>query len=354
MNAMSETIHYLPGKEPHPREHRLIFRNVDREGWDPSIECYLRDGGYEMLKKAVDDGAGGDHRRGEEERPARPRRRGFPDRREVGLHSAKSSKPIYLICNADESEPGTFKDRYIIHQDPHQLIEGMMISCFADNVKLAYIYIRGEFPHGARILEKAIAEARAKNFLGKNILGTGYELRNLRPPRRRRLHLRRGDRADRIARRQAPLSADQAAVFSRGARALHVPDDREQRGDALPREAHRRDGRRGVREDRHAEQHRHAHPLRQRRRAEARLLRIRSRQDHDGRTAQRGVRRADARPEIQGGDSRRLVREDPEIRRDVQAEEQGRHPRARRSRTSRWTSTRSRRAARWPAPAASS
>ena len=88
----------------------------------------------------------------------------------------KSGKPIYLICNADESEPGTFKDRQIIHKDPHQMIEGMIISCFANDVHLAYIYIRGEFPEGARILNRALAEARAKNFLGKNILGSGYDL----------------------------------------------------------------------------------------------------------------------------------------------------------------------------------
>jgi len=88
----------------------------------------------------------------------------------------RSGKPIYLICNADESEPGTFKDRQIMHKDPHQLIEGMIISCFANDVHLAYIYIRGEMPEGAKILIKALAEAKAKNFLGKNILGTGYDL----------------------------------------------------------------------------------------------------------------------------------------------------------------------------------
>src|SRR6185436_8655243 len=88
----------------------------------------------------------------------------------------KSGKPIYLICNADESEPGTFKDRQIIYKDPHQLLEGMIISCFANDVHLAYIYIRGEFPEGARILNRALAEARAKNFLGKNILGSVYDL----------------------------------------------------------------------------------------------------------------------------------------------------------------------------------
>ena len=156
----------------------------------------------------------------------------------------RSGKPIYLICNADESEPGTFKDRQIIHKDPHQLIEGMIISCFANDVQLAYIYIRGEMPEGAKMLNQALKEARAKNFLGKNILGSGYDLE---------IHVHRGAGAyicgeetglDRIARRQARVSAHQAAVFPGGARALHVPDDREQRRDALQREAHRGDGRR--------------------------------------------------------------------------------------------------------------
>jgi NADH-quinone oxidoreductase subunit F len=81
-----------------------------------------------------------------------------------------------LICNADESEPGTFKDRYIIHEDPHQLLEGILISCFALNARTAYIYIRGEFPEGAKILERAIEEAQEHNFLGKNILGTGFDV----------------------------------------------------------------------------------------------------------------------------------------------------------------------------------
>jgi NADH-quinone oxidoreductase subunit F len=88
----------------------------------------------------------------------------------------KSGKPIYLICNADESEPGTFKDRQILHKDPHQLLEGMILSCFANDVHLAYIYIRGEMPEGARLLNRALKEAREAGYLGKNILGTGYDL----------------------------------------------------------------------------------------------------------------------------------------------------------------------------------
>ena len=81
-----------------------------------------------------------------------------------------------MICNADESEPGTFKDRQIIHKDPHQLLEGMILSCFANGVKLAYFYIRCEFTEGWKIMEKALEEARTAGFLGKNICKTGYDL----------------------------------------------------------------------------------------------------------------------------------------------------------------------------------
>ena len=160
----------------HPREKRVIFKNIDRPGWTNDIGCYLQDGGYEDLKKAITmnpqdivtevktsalRGRGG---------------AGFLCGVKWGFIKPGGSKPVYLICNADESEPGTFKDRYIIHQDPHQLLEGMIISCFAVNARLAYIYIRGEFPEGAKILERALAEAREHGFLGKNILGSGFDL----------------------------------------------------------------------------------------------------------------------------------------------------------------------------------
>jgi NADH-quinone oxidoreductase subunit F len=159
---------------PAPEQRRIIFKHIDEPGYTNDLACYVRHGGYEMLKKAVtmppatiiDEvkksglrGRGG---------------AGFPCGVKWGLVDRKSGKPIYLVVNADESEPGTFKDRYIMHQDPHQLIEGIMISGFANNVKQAYIYIRGEMPHGARILEKAIAEARAANFVGPKVLGTEY------------------------------------------------------------------------------------------------------------------------------------------------------------------------------------
>ncbi|MFY9987558.1 MAG: NADH-quinone oxidoreductase subunit NuoF [Chthoniobacterales bacterium] len=163
-------------RTPHPRERRIVFKNIDREGWTPDIDCYLKDGGYEELKKALtmqpqdivsEVKTSGVRGRGGA---------GFPCGAKWGFIRPGETKPIYLICNADESEPGTFKDRYIIHQDPHQLLEGMIISCFAVNARLAYIYIRGEFPLGAKILEQAIKEAKEHSFLGKNILGSGFDL----------------------------------------------------------------------------------------------------------------------------------------------------------------------------------
>jgi len=163
-------------RTPHPREKRIIFKNIDRPGWTNDIECYLHDGGYEELKKAFtmkpeqivnEVKASGLRGRGGA---------GFPCGVKWGFIRPGGSKPVYLICNADESEPGTFKDRYIIHQDPHQLLEGMIISCYAVNARLAYIYIRGEFPEGAKILERALAEAKEHGFLGKNILGSGFDL----------------------------------------------------------------------------------------------------------------------------------------------------------------------------------
>ena len=160
---------------PHPLEHRLIYKNIGRADWTADIDCYLRDGGYEQLKQALAlsradivnkvknsglRGRGG---------------AGFSCGLKWSFIKPDEKRPVYLICNADESEPGTFKDRYIIHYDPHQLLEGILISCYALNARTAYIYIRGEFPEGAKILERAIEEARTHNFLGKNMLGSGFD-----------------------------------------------------------------------------------------------------------------------------------------------------------------------------------
>jgi NADH-quinone oxidoreductase subunit F len=159
------------------QERRLILKNIDREGYTVDVDCYLRNGGYADLKKALGMEPGAIVG---EVKASQLRGRGgagFSCGMKWGfIDPKKNTKPVYLICNADESEPGTFKDRQIIYKDPHQLLEGMIIACYANNVHLAYIYIRGEFVLGAKILEQAIAEAKAKNFLGKGIGGTGYDL----------------------------------------------------------------------------------------------------------------------------------------------------------------------------------
>ena len=171
-----------------PSEYRLILKHTDQPGYTPDLECYLRHGGYEVLRKAltlpVRTLPDGKTQTGPEQIRDEVMKSGLRGRGGAGFSCGlkwsfvdrKSGKPIYLICNADESEPGTFKDRQILHKDPHQLLEGMIVSCFANDVHLAYIYIRGEMPEGARLLNRALAEARAKNFLGKNILGSGYDL----------------------------------------------------------------------------------------------------------------------------------------------------------------------------------
>ena len=87
----------------------------------------------------------------------------------------KKAAPRYIACNADESEPGTFKDHLLIERNPHLLIEGCAIGCYAIGANVAYIYIRGEFLHVQEILERAIAEAYERGFLGKNILGSGFD-----------------------------------------------------------------------------------------------------------------------------------------------------------------------------------
>ena len=171
-----------------PAENRLILKYADQPDYTPDLDCYLRNGGYEALKKALaiqlKSLPDGKQLSGPEQIRDDVKLSGLRGRGGAGFSCGlkwsfvdrKSGKPIYLICNADESEPGTFKDKQILYKDPHQMLEGMIISCYANDVHLAYIYIRGEFVEGAKILNRALKEAREKNFLGKNVLGSGYDL----------------------------------------------------------------------------------------------------------------------------------------------------------------------------------
>lgn len=160
--------------EPHPLEVRVLTKRFLLEN-SASIDTYLGTEGYKAFLKAREmtpeaiinevkvsslRGRGG---------------AGFPTGMKWSFVPKNSPKPTYIVVNADESEPGTCKDRLLIENDPHQLIEGMLIAGLATNAHAGYIYIRGEYRYLIGIMDKAIAEAYAKGWLGKNIQGTGFD-----------------------------------------------------------------------------------------------------------------------------------------------------------------------------------
>jgi NADH-quinone oxidoreductase subunit F len=154
---------------------KLLFEGIDEPGLN-TIAVYERRGGYEMLRKALamtpDEalanltysnirGRGG---------------AGFPMGRKASF-LPHGDMDKYLVCNADESEPGTFKDRELMQKNPHSLIEGIVITTWAAQINRAFIYIRGEYAYQADILAAAIAEAEKAGYVGENILGTGHSVK---------------------------------------------------------------------------------------------------------------------------------------------------------------------------------
>ncbi len=152
-----------------------ILTTFVREPNGHTLDCYVKHGGYEGLKKALamrpNDiietviksglrGRGG---------------AGFPTGLKWKFVKKDTPLPKYIACNADESEPGTFKDHVLMERNPHLLFEGCLIGCYAIGAKVTYIYIRGEFYHVQRILEEQIEAAREAGYIGKNILGTGFD-----------------------------------------------------------------------------------------------------------------------------------------------------------------------------------
>ncbi len=141
------------------------------------IETYLKGGGYKAAEKALKTMK--PEQIVEEVKTSNLRGfggAGFPAGMKWGFLPKDRKKPVYLAVNADEGEPGTFKDRYILERDPHLLIEGILITCYAIQSHKAYVYIRGEYVQPARILQQAVDEAYSKGVLGKNIFGTGFDL----------------------------------------------------------------------------------------------------------------------------------------------------------------------------------
>ena len=158
-----------------PDEKKILFKHIKKENLH-TLSGYESVGGYSSLKKAF---AMTPDRIIDEVKKSALRGRGgagFPTGSKWGFVPFNLGKPIYLLCNADESEPGTFKDRVILEKNPHSLIEGIIVSSFAVRCHKSYIYIRGEYVHAGKIVERAISEAYAKGYLGKNILGSGHDL----------------------------------------------------------------------------------------------------------------------------------------------------------------------------------
>jgi NADH-quinone oxidoreductase subunit F len=152
-----------------------VLTSFVREPRSYSLEVSLRHGAYDGLKKALSMPpaqvievvkASGLRGRGGA---------GFPTGMKWGFVPKDSPKPKYVCCNADESEPGTFKDHVLMERNPHLVLEGVAIACYAIGAHTGYIYIRGEFFHVFEALEAAIAEARAAGYLGKNVFGSGFD-----------------------------------------------------------------------------------------------------------------------------------------------------------------------------------
>ncbi|HUJ76992.1 MAG TPA: SLBB domain-containing protein, partial [bacterium] len=159
------------------QEKLLLLRNIRTPGYTGALAAYRQAGGYTALKKVLEGMKPQDVVEAVKASGLRGRGgAGFPTGMKWSFMAKNTGKPSYLICNADESEPGTFKDHLLMLKDPHLFLEGMIIGCYALECHRSYIYIRGESQHAIRHMQKAIDDAVKANLLGKNILGKGYDL----------------------------------------------------------------------------------------------------------------------------------------------------------------------------------
>ena len=157
-----------------PQHELILLKNMMQPGYTGSLADYEKTGGYQALRNALGKIAPADVTATVRKSGLRGRGgAGFPTGVKWGFLPKDYVGPRYLCCNADESEPGTFKDRQLMERDPHQVLEGIVLACYAIGAETAYIYIRGEMVLGSKILDHAIGEARAAGYIGKNLLGTG-------------------------------------------------------------------------------------------------------------------------------------------------------------------------------------
>jgi len=156
-----------------------LTRNIRPGREPPGIAEYRRAGGYDALRKALKERTPDAVMHEVTESRLRGRGgAGFPTGQKWSFvpRGPDAPKPKYLVVNADEMEPGTFKDRLLLEGDPHQLIEGIILSAFAIEASVAYIFLRAEYTSAAKLLTRAIADAHAEGCLGKSILGSGFDL----------------------------------------------------------------------------------------------------------------------------------------------------------------------------------
>ena len=158
----------------HPDEVKVISKRFGQGASD--IDRYLQLDGYKAVPKAL--GMKPDDLINEVKNSGLRGRggAGFSTGMKWSFVPKQSAKPKYVLCNGDESEPGTCKDRLIFEHDPHSVIEGVMIAALAVGSHTGYIYIRGEYRYLSVIMQKAIQDAYARGFLGKNVFGSGYDL----------------------------------------------------------------------------------------------------------------------------------------------------------------------------------
>jgi len=155
---------------------KILLRNIEATD-SHTLAVYKSRGGYRAFERVL--GGMSPEKLIEEVKASGLRGRGgagFPTGMKWSFVPKDSPKPKYVICNADESEPGTFKDRLLIEKDPHAVIEGTILAAYAIQSHTAFIYIRGELVFGSKVLQGAIDEAAQAGYLGKNILGSGYDL----------------------------------------------------------------------------------------------------------------------------------------------------------------------------------
>ncbi|HKN95342.1 MAG TPA: NADH-quinone oxidoreductase subunit F, partial [Thermoleophilaceae bacterium] len=156
-------------------ETRILLDGIDEPGLN-TIDVYERTGGYAAMRKALTE-------MDQEALLEELKNSGLRGRGGAGFSMGtkasfmpKGTMDKYLCCNADESEPGTFKDRLLMQKNPHRLIEGIIIAAVAAGANKAFIYIRGEYAFIADILDAAVQEAYGKGYLGEDILGTGNDV----------------------------------------------------------------------------------------------------------------------------------------------------------------------------------